>query len=316
MKFRKATAKYEAWLGRHLNLLEPDLAAKHDAMREIKFSFLRATYYRWAQVFPKICDKLSGAVRVLAVGDLHVENFGTWRDAEGRLAWGVNDFDEAAPLPYTHDLVRLAASANMAIEEHRLRLDPREAAEGILEGYVDALKTGGREFVLAEGHPVLYQMALHRLREPEAFWRKFERLPTMESGVPASAVRVMKSMFPAAGVPQTVERMRAAGEPVSASVAKLLGAGGTSWYRDNGRECFNVVTGSYQPVVKAEGIARVADFKASHGVVRKNPGASLVDLGDGVACLELHSKKNAIGEDIVRLMTDTLRPDSEAVRKF
>jgi len=36
---------------------------------------------------------------VLAVGDLHVENFGTWRDAEGRLIWGVNDFDEAWRLP-------------------------------------------------------------------------------------------------------------------------------------------------------------------------------------------------------------------------
>src|SRR5690242_11653515 len=178
-------------------------------MREIKFSFFRATYYRWAQTFPKVCDKLGDAVRVLAVGDLHVENFGMWRDAEGRLAWGVNDFDEAAPLPYTHDLARLAASANMAIEEHRLRLDPREAAEAILEGYVDALKTGGREFLLAEGHPALYQMALHRLREPEAFWRRFEKLPTVESGVPASAVRVMKSMFPVSRIPYRVVHRRA-----------------------------------------------------------------------------------------------------------
>ena len=66
----------------------------------------------------------------------------------------------------------------------------------------------------------------------------------------------------------------------------------------------------------AEGVARVADFRASNGVVSKNPGASLVDLGDGVACLELHSKKNAIGEDIVRLVTETLRPDGDAVRNF
>ncbi len=143
---------------------------------------------------------------------------------------------------------------------------------------------------------------------------------------PASVDRAMRAGFnwemgpfelwDAAGVPQTVERMKAAGEPVRASVEKLLAAGGTSWYRDHGRECFNVVTGSYEPVLKAEGIARVSDFKASHGVVRKNPGASLVDLGDGVACLELHSKKNAIGEDIVRMVTETLRPDSDAVRNF
>src|ERR1051326_5011296 len=133
MKFRKATANYEAWLGEQLTLLESDLEVKHQAMRTSKFPFLRATYYRWAQIFPEVCAELNSAVKVLGVGDLHVENFGTWRDNEGRLVWGINDFDEAYPLPYTHDLVRLAASANMGIEENHLRLDPRQAAEAILE---------------------------------------------------------------------------------------------------------------------------------------------------------------------------------------
>jgi 3-hydroxyacyl-CoA dehydrogenase len=64
------------------------------------------------------------------------------------------------------------------------------------------------------------------------------------------------------------------------------------------------------------GLARVASFRGSNGVVKQNAGASLVDLGDGVACLELHSKKNAIGEDIVRLVTETLRPGGEATRQF
>src|SRR5439155_14103083 len=84
----------------------------------------------------------------------------------------------------------------------------------------------------------------------------------------------------------------------------------------HGRECFDPGSGSYRAIPKREGVARVADFKASHGVVKRNPGASLVDLGDGVACLELHSKKDAIGEDIVRLVTETLRPDGAAVRDF
>ena len=116
-------------------------------------------------------------------------------------------------------------------------------------------------------------------------------------------------LWDAAGVPRTVARMRAAGEPVSANVERLLAAGADAWYRDHGRECFDVDSGTYQPMAEAEGIARVADFRASNGVVQQNPGASLVDLGDGVACLELHSKKNAIGEDIVRLVTETLRPE-------
>jgi 3-hydroxyacyl-CoA dehydrogenase len=121
-------------------------------------------------------------------------------------------------------------------------------------------------------------------------------------------------LWDAAGVPETVARMRAAGEPVSESVEKLLASGASAWYR--GGECFDPVRGTYQPVHRAAGVARVADFRASHGVVRQNAGASLVDLGDGVACLDLHSKKNAIGEDIVRLVTETLRSDSDAVKNF
>jgi 3-hydroxyacyl-CoA dehydrogenase len=123
-------------------------------------------------------------------------------------------------------------------------------------------------------------------------------------------------LWDAAGVPYTVERMREIGIPVSPIVDRAIAAGMTSWYRDNGREVFDPVSEAYREVAKQAGVARVADFKASHGVVKKNAGASLVDLGDGVACIELHSKKDAIGEDIVRLVTDTLRPDSTAVRDF
>jgi uncharacterized protein (DUF2252 family) len=196
MKFSKATTKYEAWLGRHLTVIDADLDLKHQAMLAAKFPFLRATYYRWAQLFPAVCGKLNKAPQVLGVGDLHVENFGTWRDSEGRLIWGINDFDEVWRLPYTHDLVRLAASANLAIDEKHLGLDPLQAAEAILEGYLDALRTGGRAFVLAEDHPALRHMALHRLRDPQAFWQKLEKLPTLTEGISASAVRAARSLLP------------------------------------------------------------------------------------------------------------------------
>src|SRR6184192_3449075 len=161
----EATARYEAWLAERIPLIKPDLEHKHRAMSAGIFPFLRATFYRWAARWQAIVGDVARAPTVLAVGDLHVENFGTWRDVEGRLVWGINDFDEASPIPYTQDLVRLAASANMAIDEKDMRLDPRQAAEAVLEGYIDSLKTGGREFVLAEGHPALYHMAVHRLRE-------------------------------------------------------------------------------------------------------------------------------------------------------
>ncbi len=123
-------------------------------------------------------------------------------------------------------------------------------------------------------------------------------------------------LWDGAGVRGTVQRMRDAGEPVSPMVERLLAAGGETWYRRDGRECFDVNSTAYRQVTEAEGIARIARFRAANGVVRHNPGASLIDLGDGVACLELHSKKNAVGEDIVRMVTETFAPQSHAVRDF
>jgi 3-hydroxyacyl-CoA dehydrogenase len=119
-------------------------------------------------------------------------------------------------------------------------------------------------------------------------------------------------LWDAAGVRETVARM----ESPSAQVEKLLAAGGATWYRDHGRECFDPLTGAYRPVQRPEGVARVATFRSAGGVVKQNAGASLVDLGDGVGCIELHSPKDAIGGDIVRLVLEALRPESPAIRRF
>ena len=100
------------------------------------FPFLRATYYRWAQVWPDVCEEAAKAPVALAVGDLHIENFGTWRDIEGRLIWGINDFDEAWRLPYTNDLIRLATSALLA----PAGCGAKSATDALLKGYVDALE--------------------------------------------------------------------------------------------------------------------------------------------------------------------------------
>src|SRR5258705_13944436 len=148
MDLSKATAKYEAWLGDRLHIVPDDLAFKHEQMRTAAFPFLRATYYRWAQLFPEHCAKAAKAPELLAVGDLHVENFGTWRDSEGRLIWGINDFDEAWRLPYTSDLVRLATSALLVPAD----CGAKSAVAALLKGYRDALQAGGRPFALAEHH--------------------------------------------------------------------------------------------------------------------------------------------------------------------
>ena len=137
--FVEANADYERWLGARLRLRRGDLERKHAAMAESRFPFLRATFYRWAERWPAICPELLEAPRVLAIGDLHVENFGTWRDLEGRLVWGINDYDEAWPLPYPNDLVRLMTSVVARDRAPRPRASTPEAtAEAILRGYAAA----------------------------------------------------------------------------------------------------------------------------------------------------------------------------------
>lgn len=191
-----ATAMYETWLASLTPTVRADLELKHKAMRAGSFPFLRATFYRWAARWEEIVGDVAKAPAVLAVGDLHVENFGTWRDTEGRLIWGVNDFDEAWHLPYTQDLVRLAASALLARSYHDLRIDGEHAVSAILDGYVEALASGGRAFVLAEHHTALREMAVHRLHDPETFWNKLESLPTVKSPVPRPVLAALQRAMP------------------------------------------------------------------------------------------------------------------------
>ncbi|MGA2671793.1 MAG: 3-hydroxyacyl-CoA dehydrogenase NAD-binding domain-containing protein [Terracidiphilus sp.] len=123
-------------------------------------------------------------------------------------------------------------------------------------------------------------------------------------------------MMDAAGVAPTVARMKSLGLPVNPRIEALLAAGQPSWYVQDGRECFQPEKGKLEPVAAVPGHARVADFRRSHGVVRSNAGASLVDLGDGIGCIELHSLKNAIGGDVLALISAVLNPSSDAVRDF
>ena len=196
MGITESTRGYEKWLSKHVTLLAADLRRKHQAMTEDVFPFLRATFYRWMQLWPEVCPDASRAPRVLAVGDLHVENFGTWRDVEGRLVWGINDFDEAYELSYTIDLVRLAASAHIAIRESRLAIAAKDACQAILDGYRKALETGGAPYVLAEEHAWLRHMVTGILRDPVQYWEKLDSLPALKGRAPKSARRAIERMMP------------------------------------------------------------------------------------------------------------------------
>jgi 3-hydroxyacyl-CoA dehydrogenase len=134
-------------------------------------------------------------------------------------------------------------------------------------------------------------------------------------------------LFDAAGVRATTEKMRTAGAPIAPNVERLLAwadsnrEANPTWYRDDvssasGRCYFDPFSASYKPVPVAEGVTSIATIKKARGVVKKNAGASLVDLGDGVAAIELHSKMNALGGDIITLISQTLKAGSEPVSNF
>ena len=189
-----SSKRYERWLAQRLRLIPRDLRLKHRKMARSAFVFLRGSFFRWVEVWPKQCHALIEAPRVLGVGDLHAENFGTWRDREGRLAWGVNDFDEAAVVPYTNDLVRLCTSAALAIEDSPWRLSMRRACEAVLDGYTESLSQGGAPIVLGKSNAWLRELAEARLKAESRFWRRLTGLPTIR--LPPDIRRLLAAAMP------------------------------------------------------------------------------------------------------------------------
>jgi hypothetical protein len=194
MSFVEDNTTFEQWLRTQCDVVEGDLDRKHRRMRKNGFVFLRATFFRWAKLIERWCLDLNDAPAVLSVGDAHVENFGTWRDAEGRLVWGVNDFDDAAIIPFAFDLVRLAASARLA---QKLAIRNREAAEAILRGYRNGL-TKPRPTLLDEHAIWMRAFVACSDGERERFWANIDALPSADP--PAEVKRSLKESLPADAV--------------------------------------------------------------------------------------------------------------------
>ena len=200
MKIFKATRNYEKWLRKELVVFEDDLAAKAQFITQDPFIFLRGTFYRWMQLFPNVCKRAAKAPVVLSVGDLHASNFGTWRDAKGELIWGINDFDEASPLPYTQDLVRLATSVELASETERLKVSLREACDAILDGYRDGLDKGGKPFVIDGDREWLQKAYVKSERVAEEYWAKMNGCPDFGSEPPPDVRSMLEASLPSQGL--------------------------------------------------------------------------------------------------------------------
>jgi hypothetical protein len=203
------TDDYEAWMRERLPfVIEKHLEYKHDAMAgrsgkkdskrdtDAAFRFLRATFYLWAyrlrERLPELVD--DAVPRVLGVGDIHLENFGTWRDTEGRLVWGVNDVDEAAVLPCTNDLVRLVTSARLA----DLNVHGDDAASEVLSGYRKQLKTSRPQpFVLAEQKEHLWMLARDHSAHPQQWWQEHKKPDPLPPHSPLGNVKeLLRGDFP------------------------------------------------------------------------------------------------------------------------
>jgi uncharacterized protein (DUF2252 family) len=287
----EATSAYERWLGRIIPLVRADLVEKHRRMRLGPFPFMRATFYRWCQRWDDGAPDLARATRVLAVGDLHVENFGTWRDSEGRLIWGINDFDEATTLPWTQDLVRLAVSANLAASGDHLRIGRRLASDAILEGYRDGIASGGCAFVLEEENGWLRRIAMAELRDPRVFWRKLNALPTARR-IDRAAAAAIDAAMPARGLaPRHARRVAGIGSLGRPRFVGLARWGGGLVAREAKRMAPSArdwATSSparpvpYQEII--ERAVRVVDptiHVAGHWLVRRlAPHCSRIELAD------------------------------------
>jgi hypothetical protein len=196
MNIQQATRNFESWMRSCTTVIESDLRSKHEQMKGELFMFFRGTFYRWAQLWPGICSDLLHAPKVLGIGDLHVNSFGTWRDSEGRMAWGVDDFDESYPLPYTSDLVRLAASVKIVNDLGDLNISLKKGCEIILQGYEKSLKSGGCPIVLAEHETALERLGIEAIEPPEDFWEKLNQRPVVRHGLPRDAKQALEQALP------------------------------------------------------------------------------------------------------------------------
>ncbi len=209
MNIQQATKSYEQWMRQRTTVVEGELRSKHEQMKEDALLFLRGTFYRWAQLFPEICPELAHAPQVLASGDVHVGSFGTWRDEEGRLCWGIDDFDEAHPLPYTNDLVRLATSVKIAIDAEELTVKLKDGCDAILEGYRATLRQGGCPIVLAEHEKNLQKLGIAAIKPADDFWEKLNDRPVVRMGFPKDARLAMEKTLPDARLKYKVVRREA-----------------------------------------------------------------------------------------------------------
>jgi len=111
------------------------------------------------------------------------------------------------------------------------------------------------------------------------------------------------------GVAETVEQMKAAGYAPAAWVEDMLKSGCASFYQYKGDDkvgVYDVSKKKYVEIARAPGLVVLSELKKAKKIISENTGASLYDIGDGVACVEFHTKMNALDDDIFNISIEAL----------
>jgi 3-hydroxyacyl-CoA dehydrogenase len=109
-------------------------------------------------------------------------------------------------------------------------------------------------------------------------------------------------MWDAIGVEKSIEKMKEEGREIPAFVTSLLDNGFTTFYSEIDGDLAYYNGTEYVKVPINEKAIDLKRYKKKHGVIKANSGASLIDIGDGIALLEFHSRSNAIGLDIIQMI--------------
>ncbi|WP_313893099.1 3-hydroxyacyl-CoA dehydrogenase NAD-binding domain-containing protein [Psychrobacillus sp.] len=109
-------------------------------------------------------------------------------------------------------------------------------------------------------------------------------------------------VWDAIGVKESVDKMQADGKEIPTFVQSLLDKGFETFYKEVDADLYFFDGMDYQLVPVNEKVIDLKRYKKKHGVIKKNSGASLIDLGDGIALLEFHSQSNSIGLDIIQMI--------------
>ncbi len=111
------------------------------------------------------------------------------------------------------------------------------------------------------------------------------------------------------GVEETVTAMNEAGFPPAAWVQEMLSSGIETFYQsENGRvkAVYNPIAGAYDGIPPNPANLILGELKPAGGLIKRNPGASLVDLGDGVICVEFNTKMNTFDDDVHNMVIEAL----------